>query len=119
MFAELQRVTGKVENVLNWKKITEGFVGFEVSDEYMRRIPLMHDAKTLREIESRYPKLIRDILKIRDNSLSEFNIMGAVAAKFLPELYHFQCTETEPLPPNYCEQYWSWGGMTNELKETL
>jgi hypothetical protein len=79
----------------------------------------MHLSETLAEIDTRYPNLADYIAKIPDNSFSEFNVMGAVAERYLGDQYHIQSTETEPLPTKYCEQYWSWGGMTNELKEAL
>ena len=119
VFRKHQTETGRAQNVLNWQRITEDLVGFPVEFEYMRRIPMMHAAETLVYIEAHYPHLMNKARRIRDNSFSEFNIMGAIAERFLPHLYHIQSTETEPLPPKYCEQYWSWGGMSNELKESL
>jgi hypothetical protein len=119
VFRKYQNETGKRQNVLNWQKITKDLIGFPVEFEYMRRVPMMHLKETLTCIGIQYPNLIDQAVRIRDNSFSEFNIMGAIAEKYLADRYVFSDTETEPLPPKYCEQYWSWGGMSNELKETL
>jgi hypothetical protein len=119
VFRRYEIETGKRQNVLCWQKITENLIGFPVEFEYMRRIPMMHLAETLACIEAQYPHLMDKARRIRDNSFSEFNIMGAIAEKYLADHYVFSDTESEPLPPKYCEQYWSWGGMSNELKETL
>jgi hypothetical protein len=108
-----------MRNCLNWKKVTENIVGFPVEFEYMRRVPIMHLKDTLIYIGIQYPNLINEAVRLRDNSFSEFNIMGAIAEKYFADRYVFSDTETEPLPPKCCEQYWSWGGISNELKETL
>lgn len=119
VFRKYQNETGRIQSVLNWQKLTEEAVGFPVDHEYMRRIPMMHLAETLGYIETYYPNLVNRVRRIKDNSFSEFNVMGAIAEKYLADQYHIQCTETKPLPPKYCEQYWSWGGMSKELKESL
>lgn len=46
---------------------------------------------------------------------SEFNVMGAIAERFMPEKFRFIDTNVEELPPLYCKQFWSWGGITPEI----
>lgn len=119
VFADRQNSTGRIQNVLNWKQVTETALGFVVEYEYMRRIPIIFRRETLETLHSAYPEIIQYCERISGNNLSEFNILGAIADKYHPELYHIQNTETELLPKKYAEQYWSWGGMTLELKDHL
>jgi hypothetical protein len=119
VFRKYQNETGRIQSVLRWQEITADTVGFPVEHEYMRRIPMMHAVETLAYIETHHPQMIEKAIRIRDNSFSEFNAIGAIAERFLPDLYHIQSTETEPLPAKHCEQYWSWGGMSDSLKRAL
>lgn len=119
VFRRQQEQTGKKQDVLCWQPITEAAIGFPVAYEYMRRLPILHDVRTLVEIETRYPRMIDHIRSIRGNGFSEFNVIGAVAERYLSHLYHIQDTEAEPLPPAVCEQSWSWGGISDEKREHM
>lgn len=107
------------DNVYKWKGITQHFVGYHVDYEYMRRFPLTFDRRTLVGIANDYPWLHRDAVKIPDNGFSEFNIMGAYADKYHPYLYSWVDTATDPLPELYCKQYWSWGGLTDVIRDEI
>lgn len=119
VFRSHQQRTGEKQNVLCWQPITEAAIGFPVAYEYMRRLPILHDVRTLLEVETRYPRMIDHIRSIHGNGFSEFNALGAVAERYLSDLYHIQDTETEPLPPIVCEQSWSWGGISDEKREHM
>jgi hypothetical protein len=119
VFRKYQNETGRIQNVLNWKNVTERAVKFNVDYEYMRRIPLIHTRDTLQTLNSTYPDLVKHCLSITDNSFSEFNVIGAIAEKYHADQYYIQDTEVEALPKKFVEQYWSWGGLTKEIEENL
>lgn len=107
-----------------WKPITEKALGFPVEYEYMRRLPLAYHASTIkacvRHIEDEHGLTLKEYLNRQPNAaFSEFNIIGAYAEKFEPENYHFIDTETVDMPKNKVRQFWSWGGITNEVMDEI
>lgn len=119
VFRRHQERTGEKQDVLCWQEITERAVGFPVEWEYMRRLPMMHSFMLLEEIGAMYPSLPSHICSINGNAFSEFNVMGAVADRYLPDLYHIQDTEADPLQESVCEQSWSWGGISEEKRRHM
>jgi len=61
-----------------WKPITENFVGFRVSHEYMRRMPLLFLTRTVREFEQQYAQKIVLLNRLATRDFSEFNAIGAL-----------------------------------------
>lgn len=114
----------KIGNTVPWKSVTQKALGFDVQFEFMRRHPFLYRSDTLKEFRA-YMKQLHGkevgeyINKQPDRAFSEFNAIGAFADKFEHDKYYFQDTETEPLPPLYVRQFWSWGGITNEVLEEL
>jgi hypothetical protein len=103
-----------------WRPITEKAVGFDVEWEYMRRMPLTYLRSTLVDcqafIEGVHKRPLRNYLSsVPHRAFSEFNAIGAYAEKYLADQYHFQDTETGDLPKNKVRQFWSWGGLTDEV----
>lgn len=107
-----------------WKAITEKAVGFPVEWEYMRRMPLVYWRDTLGDacvwIEnlqgvSLWPYLEAQPLR----HFSEFNAIGAFAEFVEADRYHIVDTESIDMPPNKVQQHWSWGGITNEVQQSI
>lgn len=103
-----------------WRPITEQVVGFPVEFEMMRRLPLTYPRELLQKtrdhIEQTHGKSFKDFAReIKGRHFSEFNVMGAIAERFMPEKFRFIDTNVEELPPLYCKQFWSWGGITPEI----
>lgn len=106
-----------------WKGITEKAIRQEVTLEYMRRLPMMYHAHTLRNLQEWFMKnhgmqLMNYVHTQPGRHFSEFNLMGAYAYFHEHSQYHFMDTE-QGLEPAVVEQFWSWGGLTNEIKERL
>jgi hypothetical protein len=103
-----------------WQGITEKAIGFPVANEYMRRIPLMFRRSTLLDINVYYPSLIKHCCNLEvHNGFSEFNFMGAYAHKKEEELYNFLDTTKVAPKPTVAKQYWSWGGITNDIQKEI
>jgi hypothetical protein len=103
-----------------WQKMTEKAVGFPVEWEYMRRMPLVYRTDTLRRccefMEQLHGKPLKNYLKlVPHREFSEFNVLGAYAEMYEEDEYAFIDTETVTMPKNKLRQFWSWGGITDEV----
>ena len=109
-----------------WQGVTAHFMGFESEFEYMRRMPLAYPigiyAKVRDYLTERHGPWEEWFPKIEGRRLSEFNILGAYAERFMPEEFHWIDTSKEDLPPLVARQGWSWGGLDavrNEWKQLM
>lgn len=106
-----------VGEAICWKESTERIMGWGCDYEYMRRIPLLYHRKTLERLNGTI-----DCLSLyKEITLSEFNLIGAFAQRFEPDNYIFLDTEVDAaiIPINTAKQYWSWGGITSEIRAEL
>lgn len=101
-----------------WKPITEDFVGWEVEYEYMRRLPWMYRRSSLTNFKHYFENLEHHLTSMEDRSFSEFNALGAYIDRFEQDKYFISNTE-EWLPEEVSQQFWSWGGVTPEIRETI
>lgn len=106
-----------------WQDVTEEALGFRPEFEYMRRQPMVFPRKLY--------QMARDALNaaheeglwkwfptIGHRRFSEFNVLGAVADKWLNEEFCWiDTTGGASLPETVMRQGWSWGGMTPEIKQ--
>ena len=108
-----------------WRGITEASVGFPVEWEYMRRFPMSYPSGLLavarNRIEEVHGKTFENFIRdIPGRHFSEFNVLGAVAEKTMPDKFRFIDTHgQDDLPPAYCIQFWSWGGITADIKSQI
>jgi len=101
-----------------WQPITSQFVGWEVEYEYMRRLPWLYRRDSLINFRTRFPQLENHLRTIQTKEFSEFNALGAYIDKY--EQHKYFITDTEQwMPESVAQQFWSWGGLTPEIKETI
>lgn len=119
----------------NWKQVTEEAVRFDVSHETMCRHPAIHWKETYKatrdRIEGFHVTPFIDFVIKQKNSypqgFGEFNTLGAIAMKYLPEDYHFiDRGDKGPAadPPSKVWQGWSYTGVhapnnASKIKEIL
>lgn len=101
-----------------WRAITEQTLGFDVPLEYMRCFPILHHRETLECIERDYPTLQDTLYRMKSRAFSEFNVMGAYAASY-SDKYLLHNLDTLPPPENCAKQFWSWGGLTEEIEQEI
>lgn len=101
-----------------WKKITEKLCGWTVEFEYMRRLPWMYRSESLKNLRAAYPDLESHLRSMKDRSFSEFNVLGAFIDRFESDKYFVTDTE-EWAPESVAKQYWSWGGISREIKREI
>lgn len=107
-----------VGEAICWQVITEKAIGFRSEWEWMRRLPLMYNRSTLQNIEKNFPHIYDYIMKAEGRQFSEFNFIGQYIER--NEAGEYEIINTaDYVPPKYAEQYWSWGGMTNELENQI
>lgn len=103
--------------VLQWQEITRLATGILPEWEYMRCFPIMHHAATCNYLDNliHYNEYLQTM---SHRALSEFNALGVIAARVFSENYNFIDTEVNP-PKHHAKQYWSWGGITEEIAKEL
>jgi hypothetical protein len=101
-----------------WKGITEDFVGFEVQYEYMRRLPWMYLSSSLSNFKLKYPHIESHLKGLTTRRFSEFNVLGAYIDKYESDKYFVTDTE-EWMTESVARQFWSWGGITSEVKTDI
>ncbi len=107
-----------------WRTPTEAVVGEPVEYEYMRRMPLLYRRETLELTERMFPELAGqlfdgDLAESNNDSFhvfSEFNLLGAVADKYHPQLYAWRDDEPDK---SVAKQYWSWGGLGKTIRDEI
>jgi hypothetical protein len=106
----------KVGDAICWKEVTEKFMGRELNYEFMRRLPLIYHRSTIVEINERYN--IEDIV-MSSSTFSEFNAIGAWVFYNQSDKYKLTNTDNWSYAPPIGKQYWSHGGLTNEIKSEI
>jgi|688.fasta_scaffold61792_3 hypothetical protein len=100
-----------------WNAISEKTLGWYDSYEYMRRHPIIYPRWIYNEFRAWIMKkhscsLEQWICQQQRNEFSEFNTLGQWAHKVYPEAFSW-CHPSEV--PEYCKQYWSWGGLQDDI----
>jgi len=104
-----------------WKRISERSLGWYDEYEYMRRLPICYPRwiySAFRQwMQKKHGMSVDDwIMRQPGRDFSEFNTLGQWARRFHPEAF----TWLEPREfPEYCKQFWSWGGITPEIKDKI
>lgn len=101
-----------------WHVITERFCGWPIEFEYMRRLPWMYRADSLKNFRAMFTDLYHHLRSLKDRSFSEFNALGAFIERFESEKYYVTDTEVW-IPDSVAKQFWSWGGITPAIKSEI
>lgn len=107
-----------------WKPIVEKLVGFTVEWEYNRIFPSAYPrwlyAATRDHLKQSLGVDLRKYLQdLEVPEFSEINVMGAVAEKFFQDKFAFRDITRDVLPARPCTCYWSWAGLSDELKQKI
>lgn len=107
-----------VESAIIWKEITYMTTGIMPDYEYMRCFPIMHHREVLEWLDSdNHYNSYLSVVKNRE--LSEFNALGIIAETHFKHRYIFLDTETTDVKIQTAKQYWSWGGITKDIRQEL
>lgn len=107
-----------------WRPITEKAIGRSVKFEAMRAHPLMAPREALIEFRSFMDKLhgmtLEQYIAAQPNrEFSEWNAIGMWAFYHEPQFFSFWNTENEGVPEPFVRQFWSWSGITPEIRSEM
>lgn len=107
-----------------WKPITEKFLGEHVANEFMRRLPMMMPkflyAKMREFCFALHHRIISEYVRTQPyREFSEFNALGAFAFSRHHDEFHWVNTEEGTIPAPFARQFYSWGGITDEVKKEI
>lgn len=98
-----------------WHAVTQKYIGFSPQFEYMRRHPFVYPIGIYQRLYDHLAEVNGPwedwFPKIEGRLFSEFNLLGAYAATFMEDQFHWINTATDPLPELVVKQGWSWGGL--------
>lgn len=102
-----------------WQPIVAEILGYEPSQEFMRRHPFMYPRwlySDVRDfIEKRHETDLETYVLSRPHrSFTEFNVIGAHAWRHRREQFAWRLPEQGPV---HVRQFWSWGGIDAAMKE--
>lgn len=95
----------KLPDAMIWKEPTEKLIGAPIPFEYMRRLPLMYHRSTLEGLHSKIPNI--DDIVMSSERFSEFNLIGAYAARFENDKYTWTNTDNWQYVEPAATQVWS------------
>lgn len=99
-----------------WRPGTERVLGEPVLHEFMRRHPAFYPRRVLirfdQWMQDKHGHSASQFMRLfgRQLVLSEFNIMGAWAYRHAHDCFTWLDTTRDPFPPDFVEQFWSYGG---------
>lgn len=112
------------EGASSWQAITARAIGKTPEFEYMRRFPFVYLRKTLIDFADYIKQthgihIDRYVQKQPYRAFSEFNALGFYADLYNNRLYDVRDTNAGPMPESFIMQFWSWGGITPEIKAKI
>jgi hypothetical protein len=108
-----------------WKSITEKFMDAEIKNEFMRRLPMMvpkflYDSLRRYCVDVHDGQIVSDYIRRQPyREFSEFNALGAVAWLLHGDKFQFIDTTKGTMPEPFARQFYSWGGLTDEVKAEI
>lgn len=119
-----------------WRSITENIMKQSIEYEFMRKAPMSfyketyinlqkfflekHKKEIDKWIEDRHKNYNKKETAIGHNVFySEFNALGAYAFYYQNEKYNFIEAWKEEAPIDILKVYWSWGGLTKEIRKQI
>lgn len=116
-------VTANGSSAVPWQSIVERALGHPVAKERMRQHPFLTNRMALIGLRDYMQMLhgipIVDYIASQPNrEFSEFNVLHSWAADHAPDMFTFWDTE-KGVPEPFVRQWWSWSGMTQEIREEM
>ena len=108
-----------------WQPIMEKFMGFTPENEFMRRFPIMVPrwlyAKLREFCHNKHGIIISDYIRNQPfREFSEFNALGCFAWKAYHDQFDWVNTlDNNDGAPSVARQFFSWGGITDQVKEEI
>jgi hypothetical protein len=107
-----------------WRRLTERFLGREVTHDFMRRQPLVFPRWLYGELR-RFARLAHGmsleehVLAQPPRGFSEYNALGAFAFHNHPGAFAWIEQPTWEPDERFCRWFWSWGGLTSAAQAEI
>lgn len=107
-----------------WRAPTEAFLGFPVELDFMQQPPFVYPRwiypELRRHCERRHGVPLEQYVVSRPTrGFSEFNALGAYAWQYHRDDFEFLPAGTPDAPPEHCDWHWSWGGITDPVRQQI
>ena len=105
----------------HWIDVAAVTLGWRDSNEYMRRLPIVYPKWIYAEfrewIKQKHKMPLEHWVAIQPaREFSEFQSLGQWAHKYHHDAFHWLHPSEFP---TYVNQFWSWGGITPEIKDKI
>jgi hypothetical protein len=107
--------------VRKWRPVVTKLFGQEPEWEYMglNASSRLFHRSTLEAFERRFPDIEAYARRQPRHKFSEYNFLGFFAEQTEPDRYAFVDVHAETPPAMKARQFWSWGGITPEIRAEL
>jgi hypothetical protein len=107
-----------------WQRPTEEFLGWPVAYDFMQQPPFTFPRSLYAQTRSHCDRLHnvdieRYITSRTTRGFSEFNALGAYAYRYCAASFLWVDTSAEGPREAGCRWYWSWGGLTPEIRSEI
>lgn len=133
LYSSYEVMTKVHSDTIPWRAGVTRVLGFEPPAEYMRRLPSVFPRSIFepmrRHVEKLHGMLFEDYIYEADaahKNTSEANILGAFAARYMPETCHWVDIAAAGMNgsqvegwPSTCLQMWSWGSRDRPMEANV
>jgi|SRR5450631_688851 hypothetical protein len=107
-----------------WRRPTEKFLGWKVSDDFMQQPPFVFPRWIYPEVRNHAIRahgldLETYVTSQVPRGFSEFNVLGAFAWERYHERIIWIDTSVSPAGEPHCRWYWSWGGISEVIRTEI
>jgi hypothetical protein len=107
-----------------WRKPTERFLGWNVTDDFMQHQPFLFPRWIYSELRTHVVSVhavdIETYVTAQpQRGFSEYNVMGAFAWARYRERFEWVDTSISPPGEPHCRWYWSWGGINDSIRAEI
>lgn len=107
-----------------WQLPTERFLGWPVAHDYMHQPPFTYPRWLYEAVREHCRRthgtdVESYVLACPPRGFSEFNALGGYAHARCEERFEWIDVGPEPVADPLCRCYWSWGGLTAEVRSQL
>jgi len=107
-----------------WLRPTEEFLTWRVAYDFMQHPPFTFPRSLYAEVRDYALKthtmdIERYVTTRPPRGFSEYNVLGAYAYAYHRDRFTWLDVSVEVAPPHLCWWYWSWGGLTAEIRREV
>jgi hypothetical protein len=107
-----------------WQQSTEEFLGWRVAYDFMQHPPFAFPRRLYAEVRNHALELHgvdleRYVIGRPPRGFSEYNVLGAYSYERHRDWFTWVDLNAEEIGEHVCRWYWSWGGLTSEIRQEI